>query len=182
MRRSSDVLFASSNRHKFSEARDILDGLGIRLSFFPCSLQEIQSDSIGDISRHKARQAFELAGRPVLVEDDGLEIPSLGGFPGPYSSYVYDTIGNRGILDLVGADRDAFFVAVVTYCDGNDTSSFEARIPGRISEDARGQGWGYDPIFIPRERTRTFAESDDKNSVSHRHGALVRFSEWFARR
>ncbi len=182
MRPSSDVLFVSSNQHKFSEARDILAEHDIYLSFFPCSLQEIQSDSILMISRHKAGQAFEQAGAPLIVEDDGLVIPALGKFPGPYSSYVFDTIGNRGILDLLGTDRDAFFVSVVTYHDGCSMTSFEARVPGRISDAERGDGWGYDPIFIPQGRTLTFAELDDKNSVSHRYKALSKFSKWLAHR
>jgi len=182
MRPSSRVLFASSNRHKFSEARDILATYDIDLGFFRCSLDEIQSDSIRTISRHKARHAFKLSKKPVIVEDDGLEIPSLRKFPGPYSSFVFGTIGNRGIIRLVGQNRTAFFVSVVTYCDRSRLVSFGAKVPGKISKTERGKGWGYDPIFIPRGKGKTFAELGDKNSVSHRYRAMKKFSSWFLHR
>lgn len=183
---SSRILFASSNRHKFQEASRILDPLGIKTSHLRCSPEEIQSDSVARISRHKARHAFGLCKKPVIVEDDGLTIDSLGGFPGPYSSYVFDTVGNRGILDLVNRHRrlrkTASFVSVVTYCDRAHLESFSARVRGRISPSARGTGWGYDPIFIPRGTSKTFAQLDaanDKDRASHRRAALVKFSRWF---
>lgn len=182
------ILFASSNRHKFEEASRILDSFGIGLSHLRCALEEIQSDSTAEISRHKARRAFGMCKRPVIVEDDGLEIDSLGGFPGPYSSYVFDTIGNRGILDLVGRRRrGASFVSVVTYCDRTRLRSFAAKVPGRISQSARGRGWGYDPIFVPRGTSMTFAQlpvddnsNNSKDRVSHRYLALKKFSRWLA--
>ena len=171
-----------SNRHKFSEAKKILAAHDIELLFFACSLQEIQSNSFKMISQHKARHAFVLGKKPVIVEDGGLEIHSLNGFPGPYSSYVLETIGNKGILDLLGENRTASFVSVITYCDDTDVVSFEARSPGRISQTIRGRGWGYDPIFIPNGHTKTFAETEHKNSISHRYMALTKFSRWFAHR
>ena len=179
---SEAVSFASSNRHKFAEASRILAGHGIGLSFLECSLEEIQSGSVRDISVHKARTAFARFQRPVIVEDDGLEIDSLRGFPGPYSSFVFDTIGNGGILKLVGTDRRAAFVSAVTYCDTDHTVSFESRVRGMISAGEAGEGWGYDPIFIPDGRRGTFAQLDDKNSVSHRYASLTKFSEWFLNR
>lgn len=182
MRQSCEVSFASSNRHKFREAAEILAPYGIRLSLLRCSLEEIQSDSIVKISRRKAQDAFARFKTPVIVEDDGLEIDSLKKFPGPYSAFVFDTIGNEGVLRLVGRDRRASFVSAVTYCDRRQTVSFEFGVRGRISASVRGKGWGYDPIFIPDGANRTFAQLDDKNSVSHRYGALKEFSEWFLRR
>lgn len=179
---SGAVSFASSNRRKFLEASAIL-GPGIGLRFLRSSPEEIQSGSIRAISRHKARSAFARHGRRLIVEDDGLEIDSLGGFPGPYSSFVFGTIGNAGILRLVGRDRGASFVSVVTFCDGEDLVSFEARVAGRISRSARGRGWGYDPIFVPAGAGGTFAElGGRKNSVSHRYRALTKFAGWFGRR
>jgi len=176
---SYEVSFASSNRHKFREAAEILAPYGIKLSFLRCSLEEIQSDSIVRISRRKAQDAFGRFKTPVSVEDDGLEIDSLKKFPGPYSAFVFDTIGNEGVLRLVGRDRRASFMSAVTYCDLQQTVSFEFGVRGRISASVRGKGWGYDPIFIPDGTDRTFAQLDDKNSVSHRYGALKEFSEWF---
>ena len=101
MPQSFDLFFASSNIHKFQEAKKILDSFGINLRFFKCELEEIQSNSLKEISKNKAIQAFQKCKKPVIVEDDGLFVDSLNGFPGPYSSYVFKTIGNKGILKLL---------------------------------------------------------------------------------
>ena len=179
MPQSSKLYFASSNRHKFSEAKSILSRHNITLEFFPCDLEEIQSDSITDIANHKAKSAFSLCKKPIIVEDDGLQILSLNKFPGPYSSYVFQTIGNKGILNLLGHDRRASFQSVITYCDKNQLISFDAVLHGKISRTIRGQGWGYDPIFVPDGKRQTFAQIKDKNFISHRYIALEKFSSWF---
>lgn len=175
----SEVYFASSNRHKFDEAKSILDSFGVTLKFFPCVLEEIQSDSIGDIARHKAKEAFAQCKKPVIVEDDGLCIAALGGFPGPYSSFVFGTIGNRGILNLVAKNRKASFESAIVYNDRRQVRIFTASVSGRISQKIQGKGWGYDPIFIPARKNMTFAQINDKNLTSHRYKALKLFADWF---
>ena len=179
MPQSFDLFFASSNNHKFKEAKKILEELGINLGFFRCSLEEIQSDSLNEIAKHKAIQAFEKLGKPVIVEDDGLFINSLNGFPGPYSSYVFKTIGNKGILNLLKQKRRANFVSIISYRDKNLQKSFESKASGIISKKISGKGWGYDPIFIPNNLKKTFAELGNKNELSHRYKALKKFSKWY---
>lgn len=180
MQESYDLLFASSNKHKFKEAKTILNRFGISLGFLKCNLEEIQSDSVKKVASHKARQAYNLCLRPVIVEDDGLFIKSLNGFPGIYSSYVFKTIGNKGVLQLVGQNRTAQFQAVIAYCDKKYDATFNAVVKGRISKKSQGNGWGYDPIFIPDGKKHTYAVLSDKNILSHRYKALKKFSNWFA--
>ena len=176
---SSSVLFASSNGHKFAEAREILAGFGIDAVHFPCDIEEVQSDDIETIAGKKSVAAFGMCQRPVIVEDAALHIEALGGFPGPYSSYIVGTLGNGGILRLVGQNRKATFTSVVSYCDRTlKPRTFRAQVPGTISREIRGQGWGYDPIFIPNGRTETYAQIPDKNQVSHRYAALRSFATW----
>ena len=100
MQRSYDVLFASSNKNKYVEVKQILHEHGIKVGFFKFTPVEIQSDALEEIASDKARQASKLVKHPLIVEDAGLFVDSLGGFPGPYSSYVLSTIGNSGILRL----------------------------------------------------------------------------------
>ena len=114
---SFDILFASSNANKFREAKQILAIHGIKLGFFKCKLEEIQGNSIEKIAIKKVADAFNQCSKPVIIEDDGLFIESLHGFPGPYSSFVFESIGNNGILKLVGKNRNAKFHSVIAFCN-----------------------------------------------------------------
>ena len=200
MPESYDVLFASSNTHKYEEAEKILAEFGIKLEFFKTDLLEIQSyGQLSEIAEQKALDAYSKCKEPVIVEDSGLFIKDLRGFPGPFSSYAFQTLGNIGILGLLNSvrhtyppsanpnpeldtmipsnyhpNRHASFVAVTAFCDSNQLSNtgygnpilFEASVRGKISESVRpgkrhGDGWGYDPIFIPEEQNpaqKTYAE------------------------
>lgn len=179
MRKLSNLLFVSSNVHKFKEAKVILDSFDISIQFFKLNLEEIQSNSIKEIALKKAQNAFSKCKKPLIIEDDGLYIDSLDGFPGPYSSYVHKTIGNQGILDLLKKNRNAKFISNITYCDKKNLESFEGKLAGCISKSEKGTGWGYDPIFIPKNTKKTFAELIDKNNLSHRYKSLKKFSSWY---
>ena len=182
MQQLSELLFVSSNENKFQEAERILSNLGVQINLFKTTLEEIQSNNLNDIAEQKAINAYDLIQKPVIIEDDGLFIDSLNGFPGPYSSYVYDTIGNNGIMNLLENSqvRDAKFVSIIAYCsDVNDVKLFESSIPGKISSAIEKGGWGYDPIFIPNGESKTYANVSDKDKFSHRSAALTKFSNWF---
>jgi len=108
-----------------------------------------------------------------FVEDAGLFIRALNGFPGPYSSFVYKTIGIRGILKLLNdvSDRTAFFKSVIGLWCNDHIEIFEGVVEGHITKEPRGAGgFGFDPIFIPKGCKKTFAEMsvDEKNLFSHR--------------
>jgi XTP/dITP diphosphohydrolase len=124
------------------------------------------------------------------VEDAGLFIDALDGFPGPYAAYVYKTIHNSGILKLMKnlPDRKAKFQSVIAYCDEQtvcDPTCFEGEVKGEITPIERKEqgksGFGFDPIFQPDGSKKTFAEMtiDEKNGCSHRAKAIRRFAEWY---
>ena len=182
MQRLSELSFATSNENKFQEAERILSNFGVQINFFKTTLEEIQSDNLSDIAQQKAINAYNRIQKPVIIEDDGLFINSLDGFPGPYSSYAYDTIGNKGIMNLLGNSkvRDAKFVSIIAYCDESfNPKLFESSIPGKISSVIEEGGWGYDPIFIPAGESKTYANVSDKDKFSHRAASLKKFSNWF---
>ncbi|MEO9366158.1 MULTISPECIES: XTP/dITP diphosphatase [Candidatus Nitrosocaldus] len=181
------LTFVTSNQHKFREVKAILGEYGIDVEHSPLSIVEIQSMAIEDIASAKAKNAYEILHRSVIVEDDALAINALNGFPGPYSSYVFKTIGNEGIIRLMHNidDRRASFISVIAYCysDGVEPVIFIGKVDGMIADGIRGKGWGYDPIFIPNCSSRTYAEmGDEKNRVSHRRLALERFAIWLKER
>jgi XTP/dITP diphosphohydrolase len=176
-----EILFATSNPHKFSEAEGFMKGRGIPLRRFPFEHNEIRSDSLEEIAREAVQAAFEKCKKPVFVEDAGLFISALGGFPGTYSAWVQGKIGNAGILRLMGGagDRSASFGACIAYHDGRHVRCFHGKCSGSIAESPRGaSGFGYDPIFVPEGSSQTFAENILlKNNISHRYKSLLEFSK-----
>lgn len=147
---------------------------------------EIQDDDIERIAMVSALSIVREVNLPIIVEDAGLFIEALNGFPGPYSSYVYRTIGVNGILKLMSnvENRRAYFKSAVAFCDpGGELKCFQGVVYGKIAREARGSGgFGFDPIFKPDEEpTRTFSEMsiEEKNKFSHRAKALRKFAEWY---
>ena len=179
-----ELLFATSNLGKVREAALVLSKFGIVLKAVAVSKVEIQSPSLREIAVYAARTAYRAVKRPIVVEDSGLFIDALNGFPGPYSSYVYSTIGLRGILKLLDGveDRRARFVAVAALAvSEDDVYVFEGSVEGSISLGIRGdKGFGFDPIFIPSGYSRTFGEMDidEKTSCSHRGKAFRELGVW----
>ncbi|MEM4061829.1 MAG: non-canonical purine NTP pyrophosphatase, partial [Desulfurococcaceae archaeon] len=90
------LCFVTSNIHKYNEVKPIAESLGIELELCRDLKLEIQSDSIEEVVLKSAMIAYAVLSKPVLVEDAGLFIEALNGFPGPYSSYVYRNIGIKG--------------------------------------------------------------------------------------
>jgi XTP/dITP diphosphohydrolase len=177
-----NITFASTNQNKFLEVQSILSTRNISVDFSQLHLVEIQSDSLEEIAREKAKTAFAEVGRQVIVEDDGLFIDSLGGFPGQYSSFVFRTIGNDGVLKLLAgsANRSAYFYSLIAFYNGITLSISDGRVNGRISDRIIEGGWGYDPIFVPDGGDLTFAElKKSKNEYSHRKKALEKFADWY---
>ncbi|MEM3095072.1 MAG: RdgB/HAM1 family non-canonical purine NTP pyrophosphatase [Nitrososphaera sp.] len=176
------VTFASTNQNKYREVQSILSAYGISVDFAQVNPVEIQSDSLEEIAREKAKSAFSQVGRAVIVEDDGLFIDMLKGFPGQYSSHAFKTLGNAGIMKLLegSADRSASFRSLIAFYDGKSLSISEGRVDGRISDRIAEGGWGYDPIFVPDGADLTFAElKEKKNEYSHRKKALDNFAQWY---
>lgn len=173
-----ELYFATSNKHKFGEASRMLEG--IDLKHFQFIHTEIRSDSLEEIARDAAQNAFSELGKPVFVEDTGLFIDALNGFPGTYSGWVLGKIGCAGILKLLGDKRDAEFRAVVAYNDGKGIKPFLGICKGRIAHKAEGEsGFGYDPIFIPEGHSQTFAQNIGlKNKLSHRYVSLLELNKF----
>ena len=180
------IIFVSTNEGKFKEILLYLRNFDIELEFIKFKSIEIQSEILEDIALEKSKVAYEKINRPLIVEDTGIFINSLNGFPGPYSSYVYQTIGNSGILDLLSkkSNRSALFRTVIAYNDGSVNMIFTGETSGAISYHVTEGGWGYDPIFIPEGSSLTYGQQGiaNKISISHRTHALSHFAEWYCKK
>ncbi|MCS7132086.1 MAG: XTP/dITP diphosphatase, partial [Hadesarchaea archaeon] len=174
---------------KFEEAREIASSYGIKLKMHRAPREEIQSDKLEEIAMRSVISACLALKKPCFVEDAGLFVKALNGFPGPYSSYAFKTIGNKGLLKLMAGedDRRAEFRSVVAYCEPNSKPVvFSGNVRGCIALTTHGSGgFGFDPIFIPiGGNGRTFAEMsiDEKNKFSHRAKAIEKFLKWYIQR
>ena len=112
------VTFVTTNEGKVREARAYLNTPVTQVDF---DYPEIQADNVAAVAAHGARAAYRHVGEPVIVDDSGLTINALNGFPGPYSSYVQNTLGIERVWELVRdeSDRSGAFRGVVAYCDGD---------------------------------------------------------------
>lgn len=177
--------FVTQNDHKYQEARRSLDPFGIKIRKLASPKTEIQSTDLGDIAKFAAKEAARKHNRTVVVEDSGLFIRALNGFPGPYSSYIHATIGVEGLLRLMNQKRrrEAYFQASLAVSSPKATSQeFSGRVNGTISHKSAGkQGFGFDPIFVPKDTRKTFAEggSQFKDRYSHRAIAFRKLALWY---
>lgn len=182
------IFFATGNFNKFNEARRILAEYHIAVAMLRVKNVEIQSDSLNKIAKASVIDAFNTCRLPVIVEDAGLFVDALKGFPGPYAAYAYKTISNPGLLKLMEnmQNRKAKFRSSIAYYDGQKAPKcFEGEANGEIICDERWgtnqSGFGFDPIFSPVGSKKTFAEMqiEEKNCFSHRAKAFRKYAEWY---
>jgi XTP/dITP diphosphohydrolase len=189
------ILVATSNRHKLQEIRDVLSIPGLTL----LSMAELDSppDVVEDgltFEANAIKKASELARYSqmwTMADDSGLEVAALGGAPGVYSARYagepvdYKANNRKLLLELDGKpDRSARFVCVIALCDPDgNCRTVEGTVEGVIAVSERGhEGFGYDPLFVPKGYTRTLAELSfaEKNRMSHRANALAAAIEAWA--
>ncbi len=175
--------FVTTNEGKFKEVREIAKEFGVDIAWLNYEYDEFQGNDLEEVAIKSAKLLSEKVDAPFFIEDSGLFIDALKGFPGVYSSFVFKTIGNEGILRLMSGERNrrAKFRAVVVFYDGSEFHKFVGEVEGRIAESIRGNaGFGFDPIF--EYEGKTFAEmGEEKNKVSHRRRAFEKFFEWLTK-
>jgi XTP/dITP diphosphohydrolase len=177
-------VLVTQNRHKIVELKPLFQSRGVRFATTSIEKMEIRSERVEEIAIAAARHAFITLKRPVIVDDTGLYISALGGFPGAYAAFVLRSIGNDGILRLLKdkTDRTAVFRTAVGYCDEDHLESFAGEMKGSIAENPVGEGgFGYDPVFVPEGFQKTYAQLalEEKISISHRTRAFAAFLDWY---
>jgi XTP/dITP diphosphohydrolase len=163
-------VLVSGNKGKIAEARL---AAGADLPATEMDLPEIQSMDMLEILRGKAALAWEALRQPVIVEEAGLELMALNGFPGPLVKWMLQAVGADGIARTAGSLGDVRAIArcQLLYRSGIQEIVAEGLTEGTLVRPGRGSyGFGWDPVFLPDGETRTFAELDglEKLTVSHR--------------
>jgi XTP/dITP diphosphohydrolase len=179
--RMKTLYFITSNKGKVQEAKEKLRPLGFSVVQKDLGYPEIQADTLEEVALQGIMHVQARFKKPFMLEDAGLFIDALQGFPGVYSKYVFFTIGLPGILRLLEdiENRRAVFRSVIAYStQGNPPVVALGECKGTISTMQRGKnGFGYDPLFLPHGSQRTFGEmtTEEKNMYSHRSKALDAF-------
>lgn len=186
------LIFATNNKHKVEEVRAALDGLVEVVTLAEAGLQgEIPetADTLQGNALQKAQWVWERTHTDCFADDTGLEVEALGGAPGVYSARYagehcsFDDNIDKLLRALDGeTNRRADFRTVICLIEGGEAKYFEGRVDGQILTErhSNGEGFGYDPVFMPDRFAVSFAEMplDVKNSISHRGLAVKALAEY----
>ena len=132
------ITYVTGNWSKIMSAKNILEPLGIEVDNVKMETTEIQADTVEEVAMHSAKEASDKLKCAVLKNDTGLYVEALGGFPGPYTHYVDERLGEDGLLKLLeGVDnRNACFMEAFAYCEyGKDPIVFKSITKGKIAKE-----------------------------------------------
>lgn len=186
------LVFATNNQHKLDEVQKITAGHTeiVSLAAIDChdDIPET-ADTLEGNALQKARYIKDKFGYDCFADDTGLEVEALNNAPGVYSARYagpgHDSEANMKKLlrEMEGMEnRKARFRTVIALILDGKEYLFEGIVNGQITKDKRGtSGFGYDPIFMPDNHTKTFAEmgNDIKNTISHRAEAVKKLSAFY---
>lgn len=174
--------FISTNKGKLKEIKKILP----YVKALSLHLHEIQELDPIKVAQEKLKEARRLVDGPILVEDTAVFIEGMNGFPGPMIKWMYQAIGAQGIADLCSrlgtqkAEAKSIFGLDIP---GRGELFFEGSLKGEFVSPKGNKGFGWDTIFLPEGRNKTFAELtlEEKNSCSMRYKALIKLKEYLDR-
>lgn len=183
----TDLLLVTGNQHK---ADYLAKWLGMPFDHQKLDVDEIQSLDLREVTEHKVRQAYQLVGRPVLVEDVSLTFTAMGRLPGTYIKWFLEEIGQEGLAEMANglAHRQAIASIMYAYYDGNEIHFFDGHTKGVVAAAPRGEGVfgkkGWNSIFIPDGSDKTFAEMTDEElqPFSHRWQAIAKLKTFLENR
>src|SRR5690625_940807 len=191
-----EIIIATKNKGKAAEFQQILEPYGMTtktLLDFADDMPDVEETGVTftENARLKAEQISAFLQKPVIADDSGLAIDFLDGRPGVYSARyagepTNDVLNYEQVLKEMGdvprEERTARFICVLAFAvPGKSTIFKEGICDGSITMKPRGtNGFGYDPIFVPKGYSMTMAELNEteKNTISHRYHALSSFQEW----
>ena len=181
------LLFVSTNDFKFDEISKILSGYGVRIEHKKIELDEPDLQTLEEVALAKARHAFGLLKKPLLVEDTGVFFDALPNFPGTKAKRAWLELGYEGLFKkLEGGDRSAHFKSVICLMNSPEDSMFFAgELRGKILNKVvlpNANRLPYEKIFVPDGASKALVEFsvDEKNSFSHRAIATRKLGEYLA--
>jgi XTP/dITP diphosphohydrolase len=175
------IIFTTTNKYKIKAAETVLTKYGIEVLGKDVEVDEIQSNDSEQVILDKVKRCYEQIKEPLIAMDSGLFIESLDGFPGVYTKYALDTIGEDGLIKLTKdkEDKKAYVQRMIGYTDGKVTKVFSSRGYGEIIQEKRGtNGMNYDLIFYVPSKGKTLAELSDEDRTVVWGDAWDRLAQW----
>lgn len=183
-----ELFIATTNRHKVAEIGGILREYGVELKHRSLHVAEPDFDSLEEIAKEKARQAFERIKEPVIAEDTGVYFEAYRNFPGALAKRVFLGLGFEGLLALIkrAKERRAHFRTVICYADGAASKCFSGELKGTLLAKAVSVGKDrlpYEKIFMPQGYSTALVDLplEEKNRISHRAKAARKLGEWLSK-
>lgn len=148
--------------------------LGHKVEHHELDLPEIQSLDLHEVAEQKAKDAYKILKKPVLIDDVALNIHALGGLPGTFVKFFLKAMGGAGICKMVDAysDRSATAAIVFGFYDGSNFQAIHETIDGKISAEPRGDStkltmMGWNTIIIPAGQPKTIAEMSEEDLIKY---------------
>ncbi len=189
------IKFVSTNRGKAKVLAECVAAVGRELERIELPIIEPQGSTLEAVALDKARQAFAMLEEPLVVEDSGLHVDALAGFPGPVTKYMLETIGVAGLLRLASAlpSRLCRFVGALVYvdADGATHTFIDKQAEGTLALEPDGtrcpEAWSpLWSVFIPEGASKPLsalspAERDALWARWQSHSVYAQFTRWLAR-
>lgn len=182
-----NLIFVTTNSQKFKDIKLDIESLdnSINLEQAPLDLLEPQSLNLEEVAIFKAKEAWKLVQKPLIIDDGGIFIEQYNKFPGTLSKYVFQGIGLEGIWKLAQDDPRAYFTSCIVYIDASDNFKvFSAITRGTLvkpKSELQNKEMPYREIFIPEGSDKIYSEITDlkeRHKYSHRHKALKELVKW----
>lgn len=183
------LVFITGNENKVAY---LAKWLGVPIEHQKIELDEIQSLNSAEVIEHKARAAYAIVQRPVLVEDVALIFHGMGRLPGTLIKWFLEELGPEGLCRLGQSLSDKTATASIVYAlfDGTELHTFEAAVDGTVSPEVRsieGTEWknskSWNSIFIPNGSSKTYGQMTDEElePFSHRAQAIAKLREYLTK-
>lgn len=176
-------LFFGTNANKFNEFRETIND-EVELEQVDRDVLEPQLESVEKVAVHKLERLLEktdIDSEWVFVEDSGLFVDELDGFPGAFTSTFSNNVGRQKLLRLIDSDGSAEFKTAIAIRNP-ETDSIDTLVgscKGRLVDPRGDDGWGFDPYFEPKGHDKTFSEDMEyKEKVSHRKTAAKKLNKY----
>ncbi|MEM4257371.1 MAG: non-canonical purine NTP pyrophosphatase [Candidatus Diapherotrites archaeon] len=179
------LILATTNKHKAKEINEIMSKHGYKIITKKIRLIEPDFDTLEEIAKYKAIQAYEKLKKPVITEDTGVYFCEYKNFPGVHAKRIFESIGFKGLITLIktAKNKKAYFKTTIVYYNGKISKTFSGKLEGTLLEkpvSIKKDRLPYEKIFVPKGQKKALVDLslEQKNKISHRAKATKKMLKW----